>query len=54
MGNTERACYTTSCLAIFSCEARSAMKDVFLARISTEACSVVKARVTGTEVLRKI
>ena len=43
-----------TCLAVLSCEARSAMTEVFLARISSEACSVVKARVTGTEVLAKI
>ena len=43
-----------TCLAAFSCEARSAMTEVFLARISSEACSVVEARVTGTEVLAKI
>ena len=43
-----------TCLAVLSCEARSAMTEVFLARISSEACSVVEARVTGTEVLAKI
>ena len=43
-----------TCLAVFSCEARSAMTKIFLARISSAACSVVKARITGTEVLAKI
>ena len=43
-----------TCLAVFSCETRSAVTEVFLARISSEACSVVKTRVTGTEVLAKI
>ena len=43
--------FTWSLLAVFSCEAFCANTEVFLARISCEACSVVKTRITGTKVL---
>ena len=38
-------------LTVFSFEAKSANTEVFLARISCEACSVVKTRITDAEVL---
>ena len=43
--------FTWSLLAVFSFEAKSANKEVFLARISCEACSVVKTRIADAKVL---